>query len=54
MKKSHFLTSAVFAFLAFAAVNAVAQLSSAGTGVPVHVVVTVEAHKGGETPVYQP
>src|ERR1700757_3789579 len=51
MKKSHLLTPAVFAFLAFAAANAVAQLSSAGTGVPVHVVVTVEARKGGETPV---
>jgi len=30
--------------------NAVAQQSSAGTA-PVHVGVTVEAHKGGETPV---
>lgn len=51
MKKRNFLTLAVFAFLAFAAANAVAQQSSAGTGVPVHVVVTVEARKGGETPV---
>src|SRR5882724_9230262 len=50
MKKSHLLTLAIFAFLAFAAANAVAQQSSAGTA-PVHVVVTVEAHKGGETPV---
>ena len=50
MKKSHFLTLALFAFLAVAA-NAVAQQSSAGTGVPVHVVVTVEARKGAETPV---
>jgi hypothetical protein len=45
MKKSHFLTSAVFAFLAFAAADAVTQLSSAGTEVPVLVVVTVEARK---------
>ena len=51
MKKSHFLTSGVFAFLAFAAANVVAQLSPAGTGVTVHLVVTVEAHKGRETPV---
>src|SRR5258708_22756371 len=50
MKRSHLLTLAVFAFLAFGAANAVAQQSSAGTA-PVHVVVTVEAHKGGETPV---
>jgi len=50
MKKSRLLTLAVFAFLAFAAANAVAQQPSAGTA-PVHVVVTVEAHKGGETPV---
>ena len=50
MKRSHLLTLAVFAFLAFAASNAVAQQSSAGTA-PVHVVVTVETHKGGETPV---
>jgi hypothetical protein len=50
MKKSHLLTLAVFGFLALAAANAVAQQSSAGTA-PVHVVVTVEAHKGGETPV---
>jgi hypothetical protein len=44
MKKSHLLILAVFAFLAFAAANAVAQQSSAGTA-PVHAVVTVEAHK---------
>jgi hypothetical protein len=49
MKKS-LLTLAVFAFLAFTAANSVAQQSSAGTA-PVHVVVTVEAQKGGETPV---
>src|SRR6202023_2429960 len=36
--------------LAFAATKAVSQQSSAGTA-PVHVVVTVEGHKGGETPV---
>src|SRR5260370_31399598 len=50
MKKSHFLASAVFAFWAFVAANAVAQQSSAGPA-PVRVVGTVEAHKGGETPV---
>ena len=50
MKRSHLLTLAVFALLAFADANAVAQQSSTGTA-PVHVVVTVEAHKGGETPV---
>jgi hypothetical protein len=44
MKKSHLLILPVFAFLAFAAANAVAQQSSAGTA-PVHAVVTVEAHK---------
>ena len=50
MKRSHLLTLAVFAFLAFAAANAVAQQSSAGAA-PIHVVVTVEVHKSGETPV---
>ena len=50
MKKSHLLALAVFAFWAFVAANAVAQQSSAGPA-PVRVVVTVEAHKGGETPV---
>ena len=50
MKKSYLLTRAVFACLAFAAANGAAQQSSAGTA-PVQVVVTVEAHKGGETPV---
>ena len=57
MKKSDLLTLAVFAFFAFAAANALAEQanalaeqSSAGPA-PVHVVVTVEAHKGRETPV---
>jgi hypothetical protein len=50
MKKSHLLILAVFAFSAFAAANAATEQSSSGTA-PVHVVVTVEAHKGGETPL---
>src|SRR5215469_4973446 len=49
MKKNRFLPFTVFAFLAFAATNAVAQQSPPETGVPVHVVVTVEARKGEET-----
>lgn len=51
MKRNHFLTLMGFTFLAFAAANAVTKQPSAGAGVPVHVVVTVEAHKGRETPV---
>jgi hypothetical protein len=47
MMKNHLLTFAVFA-LAIAKPTARAQQSS---GVPVHVVVTVEARKGQETPV---
>src|SRR2546430_6011831 len=57
MKKSDLLTLAVFAFFALAAANALAEQanalaeqSSAGPA-PVHVVVTVGAHKGRETPV---
>lgn len=50
MKKDRFLTLAAFALLAFAAASA-AQQAPAATGVPVHLVVTVEAHKGEETPV---
>ena len=51
MKKNRFLTLAVFAFLAFAAANAVAQQTPPATGVPVHIVVTVEPRKGAETPM---
>src|SRR5215469_3269624 len=47
MKKNHLLTLAVFA-LAIADAGLRAQQSS---GVPVHIVVTVEARKGEETPV---
>jgi hypothetical protein len=47
MMKNHLLTSAVFA-LAIANPAVGAQQSS---GVPVHVVVTVEARKGEETPM---
>src|SRR5690349_15024585 len=47
MLKNHLLTLAVFS-LAIAKPAARAQQSS---GVPVHVVVTVEARKGQETPV---
>jgi hypothetical protein len=47
MKKNLFFASAVFV-LATTAAGARAQQSA---GVPVHAVVTVEAHKGKETPV---
>ena len=51
MKKDRFLTMTAFAFLAFAAASALAQQTPAATGVPTHIVVTVEARKGAETPV---
>lgn len=50
MNRSHLLTFGVLTILAFGAASAVAQQDSTGMA-PVHVVVTVEAHKGGETPV---
>jgi hypothetical protein len=42
---------AVFAFLVFTARNAAAQQPASTTGVPVHMVVTVEARKGEEIPI---
>jgi hypothetical protein len=51
MRKNRFLTLAVFAFLVFGAADVVAQQSAAPMGVPVHVVVTVEARKGDDVPV---
>jgi hypothetical protein len=46
MKRNCFLMMAVFAFLVFTARNAAAQQPASTTGVPVHMVVTVEARKG--------
>src|SRR5215471_20302990 len=48
--KNRFLTLAVFALLSFAAANTVGQQSPPETGVPVQMVVTIEAHKGKEIP----
>ena len=50
-KKNRFLRMAVFAFLAFMARNAAAQQPASTSGVPVHMVVTVEARKGEEIPI---
>jgi hypothetical protein len=49
--KNWFLVLSVLAFLSFTAANVVAQQSPPETGVPLQVVVTVEAHKGKELPV---
>jgi len=51
MKKNYFLTLAVFTFLAVGARVAVGQPTPPEAGVPVRVVVTVEAHKGKQIPV---
>ena len=51
MKKNRSLLIALLAFLTYAARGAVAQESPPETGVPIHVVVTVEARKGEETPI---
>lgn len=51
MKRNRFLGMAVFAFLAFIGRNAAAQQTGSTTGVPVHMVVTVEARKGEEIPI---
>ena len=50
-KKNRFLRMAVFAFLAFMARNAATQQPASTSGVPVHMVVTVEARKGEEIPI---
>ena len=51
MKRNHFLRMAVLAFLALIARNAATQQPTPTTGVPVHMVVTVEARKGQEIPI---
>ena len=51
MKRNCFIMMTVFTFLAFTARNAAAQQPASTTGVPVHLVVTVEARKGEEIPI---
>ncbi|HTS35781.1 MAG TPA: hypothetical protein VMH04_08925 [Candidatus Solibacter sp.] len=47
MKKNHQFTLSTFIF----AITVVGALAQQPAGVPVHIVVTVEAHKGNEAPV---